>query len=115
VVISGDTAPCANLVTLATGADILVHEVFDDTLEPQWSEGDTRRTREQLQRQHLVNSHTPISVIAKVAAEAGVARLVLTHFVPREDTLADEHWLQRIGPEFDGEVVVGRDLAEFSL
>ena len=115
VVISGDTAPCANLVTLATGADILVHEVFDDTLEPQWSEGDTRRTREQVQRQHLVNSHTPISVIAKVAAEAGVARLVLTHFVPREDTLPDEHWLQRIGPEFDGEVVVGRDLAEFSL
>ena len=75
-----------------------------------------RRLRgKERQRQHLVNSHTPISAIAKVAAEAGVGRLVLTHFVPREDTLPDEHWLSRIGPEFDGEVVVGRDLAEFPL
>jgi len=30
IVISGDTAPCPNLVALARGADILVHEVYDD-------------------------------------------------------------------------------------
>jgi ribonuclease BN (tRNA processing enzyme) len=115
IVVSGDTAPCANLITLATGADILVHEVFDDSAEVQWSATDERRNRERRQREHLVSSHTPVSVIAKVAAEAGVGRLVLTHFVPFEDALSDEHWLSRIGPDFDGEVVVGRDLAELSL
>jgi ribonuclease BN (tRNA processing enzyme) len=115
IVISGDTAPCANLTTLATGADILVHEVFDDSADVEWTPGDVHRHRELRQREHLVNSHTPVSAIAKVAAEAGVGRLVLTHFVPGEDVLPDEHWLQRIGPDFDGEVVVGRDLAELTL
>ncbi|HEX3394724.1 MAG TPA: MBL fold metallo-hydrolase [Acidimicrobiales bacterium] len=115
IVISGDTAPCANLITLATGADILVHEVFDDSADVHWTPGDDHRRRERRQREHLVNSHTPVSAIAKVAALAGVSRLVLTHFVPGEDVLPDEHWLQRIGPDFDGEVVVGRDLAELTL
>jgi len=115
IVISGDTAPCANLITLATGADILVHEVFDDSAEVQWSPQDERHHRERRQRDHLVNSHTPVSAIAKVAAEAGVGRLVLSHFVPFEDALPDEHWLRQIGPDFDGEVVVGQDLAEFPL
>jgi len=115
VVISGDTAPCANLLRLATGADILVHEVYDDTAEVVWHPSEARNIRERRQREHLVNSHTPITAIAKVAAEAGVGRLVLTHFVPGSDTQPDEHWLERIGPEFGGEVVVGRDLAEFIL
>ncbi|MGI9022019.1 MAG: MBL fold metallo-hydrolase [Acidimicrobiales bacterium] len=114
VVVSGDTAPCANLTRLAAGADILVHEVFDDSAEEEWTDSETPNP-EFRQYEHLVNSHTPISVIAKVAAEAGAGKLVLTHFVPREDTLPDEHWLERIGPEFSGEVVVGHDLAEFNL
>jgi len=32
VVLSGDTAPCPNLIRLAQGADVLVHEVFDDSV-----------------------------------------------------------------------------------
>jgi len=115
IVISGDTAPCANLTALATGADILVHEVFDDSADVELPEAPDRRNQEARQREHLVSSHTPMSAIAKVAAEAGVGRLVLTHFVPGDDELPDEHWRQGIGPEFDGEVVVGRDLAELTL
>jgi len=115
IVISGDTAPCENLTALATGADILVHEVFDDAADVEWTPGGAHRSREQRQREHLVNSHTPVSAIAKVAAAAGVGRLVLTHFVPGDDTQPDEHWSQRISPDFDGEVVVGRDLAELTL
>ncbi len=115
IVISGDTAPCANLTTLATGADILVHEVFDDSTEIPAGPTVEQRNRERRQHEHLVNSHTPVSAITKVAAEAGVGRLVLTHFVPFQDDLADEHWLRQIGPQFDGEVVVGQDLAEFPL
>jgi len=115
IVISGDTAPCANLTALATGADILVHEVFDDSADVDWPPGDAYRSRERRQHEHLVNSHTPLSTIAKVAAEAGVGRLVLTHFVPGDDVLPAEYWLQRIGTDFDGEVVVGQDLAELSL
>ena len=110
IVISGDTAPSPNLVSLAQGADILVHEVYDDTRHY-----DDEETWEAEQRRHhLVTSHTAVSEVGKVAAEAGVGRLVLTHFIPGEDAHPDAHWLERISG-FDGEVIVGQDLLELSL
>ncbi len=112
VVISGDTTPSPNLLTLARGADILVHEVYTD--EPVGPRQDDPPTRESLQRQrHLVASHTPLSRVGAVAAQAGVDRLVLTHFIPGDDALPDEYWLARVG-DFDGEVIVGRDLLELT-
>ena len=50
-----------------------------------------------------------------MAAEAGVGRLVLTHFIPGDDERPDEHWLKGIGGGYQGEVVVGRDLMELTL
>ena len=128
IVLSGDTAPCANLVTLAGGADVLVHEVFDDTGagraaaagpgtedghdEAEDDEDDPWEARRRWH--HLVTSHTALSEVGKVAAEAGVGRLVLTHFIPGDDVLPDAHWLDRVAG-YDGEVIVGRDLLELTL
>jgi ribonuclease BN (tRNA processing enzyme) len=113
-VLSGDTAPCANLTTLARAADILVHEVFDDETDREHE--DERGSWEAERRQHhLVTSHTGLSRVGAVAAEAGAGRLVLTHFVPGDDTLPDEHWLEGVGPAFGGEVIVGRDMLELAL
>jgi ribonuclease BN (tRNA processing enzyme) len=109
VVISGDTSPCANLVALAQGADVLVHEVFADDGEASGEdEGWEARQREH----HLVTAHTPLSEVGKVAAEAGARRLVLTHFIPGDDALPDEHWIRGIAGSFDGEVIAGGDLLE---
>lgn len=113
VVISGDTAPSANLVTLARGADILVHEVFADDI---WQQRPEEPSWEASQREHhLFTSHTALSDVGKVASQADVGRLVLTHFVPGDDVLPDEHWLHGIAGTFDGEVVVGSDLLELPL
>jgi len=120
VVFSGDTAPCPNLVRLARSADVLVHEVFDDgemapgRTEPDAEEGDDASWEAQRRWHHMVTSHTPLSEVGKVAAEAGARRLVLTHFIPGDDTLPDEHWVKGV-TGFDGEVVVGRDLMELTL
>lgn len=111
IVISGDTAPCAALVTLAAGADVLVHEVYDDGVSTRDDEDGSREQR--LRDQHLLKAHTPLSRVGAVAARAGVRRLVLTHFIPGDDVLPDEHWVR--GAAFDGEVIVGRDLAEITL
>lgn len=114
IVVSGDTTPSANLEALARGADVLVHEVFaDDVDEP---EPDGRDAWESDQRlHHLLTSHTPVSEVGKVAARAGVRRLVLTHFIPGDDALPDDYWIKRVRADFDGEVVVGHDLMELTI
>lgn len=112
VVLSGDTAPCDNLIRLARGADALVHEVFDDATDVDDADESWQAAR---QHHHLTTSHTPLSGVGGVAAEAGVGRLVLTHFVPGDDILPDEHWVKGAGATFDGEVVAGRDLMELTF
>ena len=114
VVVSGDTAPCGNLVRLARGADVLVHEVFDDAPE-KGPGGVALSWQEQQQQEHLLSSHTPLSEVGRVAAEAGVGRLVLTHFVPGDDVLPDDHWVKGASEDFDGEVIPGADLLEVRL
>jgi len=112
VVVSGDTAPCPNLVALASGADILVHEVYDDGR----ADAEAETTYEAERRMHhLVTSHTPLSQVGKVAAEAGVGRLVLTHFIPGDDVRPDAHWLDGVASSYDGQVSVGADLLELTL
>ncbi|MGI8413758.1 MAG: MBL fold metallo-hydrolase [Solirubrobacteraceae bacterium] len=112
IVISGDTAPCANLIALAQGTDILVHEVFADPIATE----DPPEDWEARQREHhRLGAHTPLSAVGRVAAESGVRRLVLTHFLPGDDTLPDEHWIEGVGASFDGEVIPGRDLLEVKL
>jgi ribonuclease BN (tRNA processing enzyme) len=117
IVLSGDTAPSENLVRLARGADVLVHEVYDDgheddddaaeaTAEEAW---EARR-----RHHHMVTSHTGLSEVGRLAAEAGAHRLVLTHFIPGDDAKPDEHWLAGV-KDFDGEVVVAKDLMELTL
>lgn len=115
VVVSGDTAPCENLVRLAAGADVLVHEVFDDAALGRRDEDEEDDWEAEQREHHLRTSHTGLSRVGAVAAEAGVGRLVLTHFIPGDDALPDDVWVKGAGAGFDGEVVVGHDLLELSL
>lgn len=110
VVLTGDTGPHANLVTLAAGADMLVHEVYDDTSASEDDDDPAAKLREE----HMRTSHTGVSDVGRIAAQAGVRRLVLTHFIPGDDVLPDSHWLSRVR-DFDGEVIAGVDLMEIAL
>jgi len=110
IVFSGDTRPSENLVKLAHGADVLVHEVMylpalDKLIA---SEPGAARLRE-----HLLASHTSTEQVGRVATEAGVKTLVLNHFVPGGDSsLTDEVWRDAVAPYFKGRLIVGRDLME---
>ena len=108
LVFSGDTAPCEALVMLAKGADVLVHEVmYLPALEKVIaSEPDAGRLRE-----HLLASHTTTEQVGRIATEAGVKTLVLSHFVPGGDpALTEEVWRDAVAPYFKGELVIARDL-----
>lgn len=113
IVVSGDTAPTPNLVRLAKGADILVHEVFAD--DPPGRRDDEATREAQQRHHHLVTSHTALSQVGKVAAAAEVGRLVLTHFIPGDDELPDEFWLEGAASDFGGDVVVGHDLMKLTV
>jgi ribonuclease BN (tRNA processing enzyme) len=64
-------------------------------------------------RQHLMAAHTLPEDVGRIAREAGVKTLVLSHFVPGDDaTITDEQWAAGVRKEFDGQIIVGRDLLE---
>jgi len=68
VAIVTDTRPCAAAVELARGADLLIHEAtYTSDMS---TEADERR-------------HSTAAGAARVAAEAGVGRLIITHFSSR--------------------------------
>ena len=105
IVISGDTAPSDELIALARGADVLVHEALYLPAAP----GEPGSAL----RQHVVDSHTPVEEAGRIAAEAGVKTLVLSHFVPAENPpITDDQWLAGARTHFSGRIVVGRDLLE---
>jgi len=79
IVISGDTRPSQNLVKLAQGADILVHEVMH---LPSLDQLIATKPNAKTLREHLLASHTTTEQVGRIATEAGVKTLVLSHFVP---------------------------------
>ncbi len=112
VAFSGDTGSCDNVVRLAEGADVLVHEVIDvDRLFERLS----GQSNAAAVRDHLATAHSSPEQVGDVATRAGVERLVLTHFVPGDGDPSDEEWVARVRPHFDGEIVCGADLDEFTI
>lgn len=68
IVISGDTRPCPDIIALAEGADVLIHEAtyLDEHQEPAYE-----------------NRHSTAREAATVAKEAKVRTLWMHHFSPR--------------------------------
>ncbi len=110
IVISGDTRPSPNLVRLAKGADVLVHEVM---YLPALEQVIGAEPNAKSLREHLLASHTTTEQVGRIATEAGVKTLVLSHFVPGgTPVIKDEVWFDAVRPFFSGTLIVGRDLLE---
>lgn len=107
IVISGDTRYSDNLVALAKGADLLIHEAIYAPAIPKMA-GENAPTL----ADHLRRSHTSAEDVGLVAARAGVKKLVLTHLVPGGPHVTEAMWLAAVRTNFAGEVVIGRDVME---
>jgi ribonuclease BN (tRNA processing enzyme) len=109
IVISGDTKPSPNLVQLAKGADVLVHEaMYVPGIDKMLAKRPYVPPR---LKQFLMEGHTSAEDCGRIAAEAGVKTLVLSHLLPGDDPeLGDEVWRAEAAKHFRGEIVVGRDL-----
>jgi ribonuclease BN (tRNA processing enzyme) len=107
LVFSGDTTRSDALIALARGADVLVHEVLYPNAIAGQAAGSARSVAK-----HILESHTPVEDVGRIAQEAGVKTLVLSHFVPDNNADAEKAWLPLARKHFAGEVILGRDLLE---
>lgn len=105
-VVSGDTRPCDAIVREAAGADLLVHECMPEA------------TMELAKRMGLPQAgedsgiwayHTSDKDLGRIASEAGVKRLAVTHLPPATNAVVLEETLR---VAYSGEIVIGSDLAQ---
>jgi ribonuclease BN (tRNA processing enzyme) len=110
IVISGDTAPSDDLVKLAQGADVLVHDALYVPGVDRIVAGIPNATR---LKESILSHHTSAEDAGRIAQAARVKTLVLSHLVPAEDpTVTDQTWIDAARSHFAGEIIVGRDLME---
>ena len=113
IVFSGDTAPVKAVTQLAQGADILVHEAMyvpalEAYIRDRIAKGSPIRFDDYMA--HMRVDHSPVEDVGRIAQEAGVRTLVLSHLTPGIDGIQDETWRELAARHFRGEIVVARDL-----
>lgn len=127
MVFSGDTTPLATMSEFAEGADLLIHDcnIVGETEEPLAPEDVNERyahppyddylswimSDEAEEEQNEINHTTPASA-GRIAEEANVDTLVLTHFNPLRNP---DDIYSEASAEFSGETVVAEDGMTFNL
>jgi ribonuclease BN (tRNA processing enzyme) len=103
VVFSGDTTVNDDLIALARGAEILVHQVADlDYLEHHGLTG--------LALERMAGLQTDVNEVGRVAERAGVRELILSHYLPAEpEAISDAEWAERARSGVSGRTIAGHD------
>lgn len=99
IVLSGDTAPCENLLQFGHGADILVHEVYSQRGFAQKEAG---------WKAYHASHHTSTSELAQIAIQLRPRQLVLNHVLFWGATA--QEILDEITQGYEGKVIIGTDL-----
>lgn len=98
VVLTGDTRPCAATTAAAHNADVLIHEATFGNEEAERA---------------VETGHSTAREAAQIARDAGVRRLVLTHFSARYSRDAGE--LDREARQVFSNTVIGKDGMEIDV
>jgi ribonuclease BN (tRNA processing enzyme) len=113
IAFSGDTAPSEAVASLAKDADVLVHEAMyvpavEQYIKDQVARGRPAKVEDFMA--HMKADHTPVEDVGRIAQEAGVKKLVLSHLTPAIDSISDDTWRASAAKYFKGEIIVGKDL-----
>lgn len=113
VVFSGDTAYHPPLAQFARGADLLVHEAM---LGPAIEFIVRANPNAATMLKHLKASHTLVADVGRIATEAGVKTLVLSHYVPVDAPgVTDQQWIDGVRETYQGDLVLAKDLKQIPL
>ena len=113
IVFSGDTAYHPPLAQFARGANILMHEVM---LLPAIEFIVRANPNAGRILEHLKASHTSVADVGRIATEADVKMLVLSHFVPADSPkVTDKDWIDGVRETWKGELVLAKDLMQIKL
>lgn len=117
IAISGDTAYSPGLVELARGVDFFVCEVIDlsiyDNLMAQAKAAEAKGVVNSVPK-HVVETHSTTVDVGRMAAEAKVKTVVLSHLLPGSNRntvqeFPDTAYIEGVRKHFPGQVVIGRD------
>ena len=105
IVFSGDTRRSDEVIRLAQGADVLVHEAMYPSAVGRLA----ARVPGSLAKS-ILSHHTSAQDAGRVAAAARVKTLVLSHLVPADDpAITDSMWIEAARPYFGGTILVAKD------
>jgi ribonuclease BN (tRNA processing enzyme) len=96
VVYSSDTAPCREVIELASGVDILIHEC-------NWLDGDRPK-----------GVHTSPSELADIVEQSQPKKVVINHLAP-EVVAKEKQVVTTVGRRTRAEVILAQDLMTLSL
>jgi ribonuclease BN (tRNA processing enzyme) len=119
VVFTGDTGPSDALVQLAKGADVLVTEVGvpEEIVSLYKNNGSWQKRSPEEQREfmrHMTQEHVTPEEVGKLATQAGVKMVVLSHLLPSANPDDDyQRYVDATKKYFSGRVVAAKDLMEF--
>jgi ribonuclease BN (tRNA processing enzyme) len=113
IAFSGDTTALEAVARMAKGADVLVHEAMDFAaievfIRQQLAGAGPGAGTLDTAMAHMHADHTSAEDAGRIAQEAGVKTLVLSHIGP--PTVSDASWQAAAGKYFKGEIIVGHDL-----
>src|SRR5262245_16891017 len=108
IAFSGDTVALEAVAQIAKGADVLVHEAMDFPaievfVRQQIAAGAAGSVEAAMA--HMRADHTSAEDAGRIAQEAGVKTLVLSHIGP--PTVSDAAWQAAAAKYFKGEIIVG--------
>ena len=106
-VFSGDTTPSDNIVELARGADVLVHEaMYKPAIEQMLAK---RQYVPPFLLKFLMTGHSEVADVGRIAQRAGVKTLVLSHLLPGDENIPDDVWKSEAAKAFSGRIIVAHD------
>lgn len=115
LVISGDTKSIPIMEEMAKNADILIHEALNRQLLIRFQHYMNKRMQQILA--DILDYHASTLEVAKIAQNANVKTLVLTHLIPGLPPLAILNRLFKKGMKkiYKGRIIVGKDGMKIKL